>query len=153
MFQRIQSTASAAVIAAALVTIPMAASAQTAARVYDQGPVWAISYVETKPGMFDDYMAYLNSTWSKFQEAGKKRGEVLDYRVLSVNNPRDHEPDVILMIEYKNMAVFDRSLDEQDKETSTIFGSLPKSNQAAVARENVRLLRGGLDAREIVFKK
>jgi hypothetical protein len=98
-------------------------------------------------------MAYLNSTWSKFQEAGKKRGEVLDYKVLSVNNPRDHEPDVILMIEYRNMGVFDRSLDEQDKDTSAVFGSIPKSNQAAVARENVRVLRGGLDAREIVFKK
>ena len=153
MDQGIKSAVLAAAFAATLAAVPMTAAAQSAARVYDQGPVWAISYIETKPGMFDDYMAYLASTWRQIQEVDKKRGDVLDYRVLSVNNPRDHEPDVILMIEYKNMAVFDRSLDELDKDTAAAFGSVPKSNQAAISRESIRVLRGSLDAREIVFKK
>lgn len=134
-------------------TIGSSAQAQNAARTYDLGPVWQVSYIETKPGMFDDYMAYLNSTWRNIQEMDKKKGDVLDYRVLAVETPRDGEPDVILLIEYKNMAVFDRSLDEGDAVMTTAFGSVPKSNQAAVSRESIRVLRGGLTAREMKFKK
>ena len=85
------------------------AQAQTAERVYDNGPVWTIASVETKPGMFDDYMAYLAGPWRSIQEAGKARGDILDYKVLSLADPRDHEPDVMLLVEYKNMAVFDQA--------------------------------------------
>ncbi|MBA4012652.1 MAG: hypothetical protein C0481_12355 [Phenylobacterium sp.] len=143
------------ILAAAALALGLssAAMAQNAPRTYDLGPVWQISYIETKPGMFDDYMSYLNSTWRNIQEADKARGDVLDYRVLAVDNPRDGEADVILMIEYKNMAVFDRSLDENEAIMAKAFGSVTKSNQAAVSREQVRVLRGGLTARELTFKK
>jgi hypothetical protein len=140
------------VSAALALAISGSAMAQNAARTYDLGPVWQVSYIETKPGMFDDYMAYLNSTWRNIQEAEKAKGDVLDYRVLSVESPRDGEADVILMIQYKNMAVFDRSLDEGEAIMAKTFGSVPKSNQAAVSRESIRDLRGGLIARELKFK-
>src|SRR5687768_4471261 len=84
------------------------AFAQSAARVYN-GPVWELSYIETEPGRFDDYAAYLNQGWRASLEEAKKTGDVLDYKVLAVANPRDDEPDVMLLIKYKNMAVFDRS--------------------------------------------
>lgn len=138
-----------AVLALALGT---SAQAQNAARTYDLGPVWTIGYVETKPGMFDDYMAYVNTTWRAIQEENKKRGDVLDYRILSIDNPRDGEPDVILLVQFKNMAVFDRSLDEQDAIQAKAFGSVIKGNQAAISRESLRTLRGGMSARELTFK-
>ena len=141
-----------AALAAVLSVSGLSAQAQTAQRVYDNGTVWAISYVETKPGMFDDYMSYLNTSWKQSQELAKKAGDVVSYRVLAVDNPRDHEPDVVLMVEFKNMAVFDRSLDDLDKQTTTVFGSPVKSNQAAVSRETIRVLRGSLLAREVKFK-
>ena len=131
----------------------LAANAQSAERVYDNGTVWTISEVETKPGMFDDYMKYLSTTYRVIQEAGKKAGRVLSYKVLTVDSPRDHEPDVILMVEYKNMAAFDRSLADGDAATAAAFGSTVKSNQSAVSRETLRTLRGSLTARELVFLK
>ena len=127
-----------------------AARAQNADRVYDQGPVWTISQIETKPGMFNDYMKYVSTTFTQIQEANKKAGYVLAYKVLSVDSPRDHEPDVILMVEYKNMAAFDRSFAEQDAVTASVFGSVVKSSQASVARETLRTLRGSMTARELV---
>lgn len=127
--------------------------AQTAERVYEQGTVWSVGYIETKPGMFDEYMAYLNGPWKAIQEAGKKRGDVISYKVLAVNETRDNEPDLVLMIEYKNMAVFDRSDDELDKQTSAVFGSPVKANQSAVTREAMRTTRGGFLAREMKFIK
>jgi hypothetical protein len=142
-----------AAAAAATLFAAAAASAQTAERVYDNGPVWVISYVETKPGMFDDYMAYLSTKWREVNEAERKAGVVLDYKVLAVDSPRDHEPDVILMIQYKNMAAFDRPLAEMEATSAKAFGSVVKSNQAFASRESMRTNRGGLTTREVVFKK
>jgi len=143
----------AAALAATLTLAAGAVSAQTAERVYDNGPVWVISYVETKPGMFDDYMAYLSTKWREVNEADKKAGVVLDYKVLAVDSPRDHEADVILMIQFKNMAVFDRPLAEMEATSAKAFGSVVKSNQAFASRESMRTNRGGLTTREVVFKK
>jgi len=130
-----------------------AAQAQTAERVYDNGPVWVISYIETKTGMFDDYMAYLSTKWRETNEMDKKAGYVLDYKVLSVDAPRDHEPDVILMVEYKNMAAFDRPLAESEATSAKAFGSVVKSNQAFAARDAMRTNRGNVTTREIKFIK
>jgi hypothetical protein len=130
-----------------------AGQAQNAPRVYENGPVWSISYIETKPGMFDDYMAYLNTSWKQSNEVQKKLGDVLSYKVLAINTPADHAPDVILMVEYKNMAVLDRSQAELDKQTAEVFGSVPRANQSQINRESLRALRGGLLARELVFAK
>ena len=129
------------------------AQAQTAERTYENGPVWTVGYVETKPGMFDDYMAYVAGPWRALQEAGKKRGDILDYKVLAVDSPREHESDVILLVEFKNMAVFDRSLAELEKDSNAIFGSNPATNKAAVKREEIRVLHGGVTARELKFIK
>jgi hypothetical protein len=127
--------------------------AQTAERVYDNGPVWVINYVETKTGMFDDYMAYLSTKWRETNEADKKAGYVLDYKILAVGSPRDHEADVILMVEYKNMAAFDRPLAEAEATSAKAFGSVVKSNQAFAARDSMRTNRGGIIAREVKFIK
>ncbi len=130
----------------------LSAQAQTAERVYDDGPVWTISQVETKPGMFNDYMKYVSTSFRQIQEAGMKSGRVLGWKVLQVVSARDHEPDVILMVEYKNMAAFDQSPAEQEAITASVFGSVVKSSQAAVGRESLRTLRGSQTVRELVFK-
>jgi len=129
------------------------AQAQSAERVYDNGPVWVISYIQTKTGMFDDYMAYLATKWRETNEADKKAGYVLDYKVLSVESPRDNEADVILMVEYKNMAAFDRPLAESEATSAKAFGSVVKSNQAFAARDAMRTNRGNVTAREMKFIK
>lgn len=131
----------------------LAAQGQTAERVYDNGPVWVISYIETKPGMFDDYMAYLSTKWRDVNEADKRAGYVLDYKVLSLADTRDHEADVMLMIEYKNMAAFDRPLAESEATSAKVFGSVVKSNQAFASRESMRTNRGNVIAREVRFAK
>lgn len=151
MKQLLRAAAIAAVLAAG--AIAGSANAQTAVRNYDNGPVWQISYIETKPGMFDDYMQYVGTTWRAFEEADKQAGYVLDYDVLAVDSPRDNEPDVILIVKYKNMAAFDRPLADIDAMQAKTFGSVIKSNQASVARETVRVLRGSILAREVTFMK
>jgi hypothetical protein len=149
MYASFKGAALAALISIAGVSV---AHAQSAPRVYENGSVWSISKIETKPGMFDDYMAYLNGPWRTIQEAQKKAGDVLSYHVLAVASPRDGEPDVILMVELKNMAVFDRTQEEMDRQASTVFGGTVKANQAYASRQSMRTERGALLAREMKFK-
>ena len=143
----------AAALAAFITFGASAAQAQTAERTYDMGPVWNIAYIETKPGMFDDYMAYVKNTWIPIQEAEKAAGYVIDYDVLSVDNPRDGEADVILITRYKDSSILDRPLNQSDAIMAKAFGSVKQSNVAAVKREEIRVLRGSMNAREMTFSK
>ncbi|MEJ1931787.1 hypothetical protein WDZ92_16230 [Nostoc sp. NIES-2111] len=155
MTTMMRKLAGAAMMAGVLATGAMAgaAQAQTAPRVYEGGSVWRVSYIETKPGMFDEYLAYLNTAWRQQNENGMKSGDVLSYKILAVDSARDNEPDLILMIEYKNMAVFDASMAEQDKRISSVFGSTQKAAQNAVSRETMRVQRGSVLVRELKFQK
>jgi hypothetical protein len=145
----------------ALVTMAAAAAAMVGAcvsglaqdaRPYDQGPVWDFSMVLTKPGHFDEYMKFLDTTWKAEEEAMKAKGDVLDYKVFNAVDPRDGEPDLVLAVEYKNMAVFDNSLDEQDALMKKTFGSMPAANKADVDRESIRTLKGDVMTRELILK-
>jgi len=138
---------------AALLAIPsLASAAGPAARPYENGPVWDVSAIRTKPGHFDDYMKYVSTTWRALNEELKKQGQVLDYKVLAVADPRDNEPDLYLLVEWKNMAAFDATLDEQDALTRKVFGSVADANKAGMDRESIRTLRGDMLTRELILK-
>jgi len=138
------------IASAALLATP--ALAQDMARSYDNGPVWSVSSIQTKPGHFDEYMHFLATTWKAEQEDSKKKGWVLDYKVLTSVDPRDNEPDLFLMIEYKNMAVMDVSLDELEAQTKKLQGSITASNKAFAGRETIRTERGTVLTRELILR-
>src|ERR1700722_12994930 len=48
---------------------------------FETGPVWDFSQVQTKDGHFDDYMAWLDTGWKAQEEALKKAGVIIDYKV------------------------------------------------------------------------
>ena len=151
MNKTFRAAALACALASASLMGGVAAHAQSAERVYDQGTVWRVTAVEVKPGMFDTYMKYLSGAWRAIQEDGKKHGDIVSYRILTVDSPRDHEPDLYLMVEYKNMGVFDRSLKEADAQTAAVFGSTTKASEMAISREAMRSNRGQTLLRELKF--
>ena len=126
--------------------------AHAAERVWDNGSVWSIQYAETKPGQFDAYIADLKKNWKRYTDREMKDGDVLSYHLLNVASPRDGEPNVIFLVEYKNWAAFDRGIDYFDKLAAEIFGSTERADAASIDREALRSLRGSLIAQEIVFK-
>ena len=128
------------------------ASAQDNTRNWEQGSVWSIDYVRTKPGQFNAYINDLSNVYRAFLDAQKADGDVLSYKMLSVTSPRDGEANLILLIEYKDYATFDRSPEYFDEMTEKIMGSLDQSRQANIDRGALRDLMGGLTARELHFK-
>jgi len=146
-----KSTIALALASAAMLATSVAALAQDA-RPYDNGPVWDVTAVLTKPGHFDDYMKFVSTSWRAEQEAAKAKGLVLDYKVLTVTDPRENEPDLYLMVEYRNMAAFDVPLDEQDAVTKKVFGSIATANKTGIERESIRTLKGEMLTRELILE-
>jgi hypothetical protein len=121
-------------------------------RNWDNGSVWTVSPVETKPGKFNAYINDLSRVWRAYLEDSKKTdGDVLSYKMLSLVSARDGEPNLLLLVELKNMAAYDRSMDYFDKQAIKIQGTLDKSIEANIDREALRNLRGSILTREIHF--
>ena len=122
-------------------------------RVYeDGGSVWSVSFIETKPGHFDDYIANLDQIWRRYLDAQKEDGYVLSYKMIPIAFPRDGEPNLMLMVEFKNWAAFDRGNEYFDKLATRLQGSPDQATQSNIDREALRELRGGWVGREIKFK-
>ena len=138
-------------VAAGLAVTGTSASAQDQ-RVYDLGPVVAVSHVKVEPGQLNAYMSNLNSLWRRSLEDAKKRGEVLSYGVYENMAPGKDDPDLLLVVTYKNAAVMDTSLDELDRRTTALQGSLGAANQATVARGKLRTIVGSQLLRQLTFK-
>ncbi len=129
-------------------------TAQADDRVYDDGgSVWTVSFIETKPGHFDDYIANLNQIWRRYLDEQKKDGDVLSYKMIPIAFPRDGEPNLMLMVEFENWAAFDRGNKYFDKLAEKLQGGIDEARQSNIDREELRSLRGGFVGQEISFKK
>lgn len=127
--------------------------ALSAERVYDNGSVWYVSFVQTKPGKYNDYLADLNNVWRKYIEAQMKDGDILSYKLLNVAARRHNESNLVLMVEFKNWATFDRSNEYFEAMAKKIQGSVDKSTEANIDREALRTLNGNTILQEVKFMK
>jgi len=138
---------------AAIMTLSTAVTrAAEADHAYTQGPVVLVSFVRTEPGMFEEYMRYLDTTYKSLLEEFKKQGVILDYAVYQAI-PRDpQDADLILTVKYKNMAAFDDLQARTDPVVKQLFGSLPKAASASVDREKLRKQLGTQMVRQLLLK-
>lgn len=119
---------------------------------YTQGPVVIVSFVRTEPGMFEEYMRYLASTYKHLMDDYKKHGIITDYAVYEAR-PRDpQDADLILTVTYKNMAAFDELQARTDPATKQAFGSLAKAASASVDRGKMRKEVGSQLVRQLILK-
>ena len=134
-----------------LITI---STAQADERAYDDGgSVWTVSFIETKAGHFDDYIENLDNIWRRYLDEQKKDGDVLSYKMIPVSFPRDGEPNLMLMVEFKNWTAFDRGNEYFDKLAEELQGGVDQATESNIDREQLRSLRGGFVGQEITFKK
>jgi hypothetical protein len=139
---------SAVVLAALLV----GGAARAADRPYTEGPVSVVTSVRTESGMFDDYMAWLAGPWKQEMEAQKKAGLIVEYKIFATSPRNPNEPDLYLMITYKNWASFDGLTAKLDAITEKMSGSIQKANAEAVARGKMRKILGDEIMQELNLK-
>ncbi len=66
-----------------------------------------VSAIRTEPGMFETYMKYLGTTYKQLMEEQKKAGIILDWSVYQTTPRSPDDPDLYLIVTYKNMAAMD----------------------------------------------
>jgi hypothetical protein len=119
---------------------------------FTEGPVVNVSAIRTAYGHFDDYMKYLSTTWKAEQEASKKMGDVISYRVITVEPRTENDPDIYLVINYKNWATLDNATAKSDAVAKKVQGSLAASNQSAIERNKIRRVLGSWTGQELILK-
>ena len=118
---------------------------------YNEGPVTQVTYLKIEYGHFDEYVDWLNSTWKPLNEAKKKAGVIIDYRVYTASPRKPEEPNVIFMITYPNMATFDRRV-EEDAFAVKMIGSTKEQDAERIARRAYRKRLGTELIREVILK-
>ena len=137
---------------AAILTVSASVTRAQEDHAYTQGPVVIVSFVRTEPGMFDEYLRYLDVTYKRLMEEYKRQGIVTDYAIFQAI-PRDpNDADLILTVTYKNMAAFDELQARTDPALKQVFGSLPKAASASIDREKMRKQLGSQMVRQLILK-
>jgi len=124
----------------------------TVSAPYTEGTVWAITMVKTKAGMSDDYIKGLAKTYKAAMEEEKKANLVVSYKILMGESSNEADFNMLLMVEYKNMAAFDGLREKMEPIAQKILGGEDDRRQAAVKRSEVREILGNKVMREITLK-
>jgi hypothetical protein len=119
---------------------------------FTEGQVVQVSAIRTQYGKFDDYLKFLDTTWKASQEAAKKAGYITGYKVISVEPRGENDPDIYLVIYYKNWAALDDSTAKGDAIAKQVEGSVAASNQAAVDRGKIRRVLGSWTGQQLDLK-
>lgn len=119
---------------------------------YTEGSVWEITMVKTKPGMDDDYIKGLAKNYKLVMEEEKKANLVLSYKIFlgDASSPGDY--NMLLMVEYKNMAALDGFRDKAEPIAQKILGSEDQRREMSVKRADIREILGNKTMREITLK-
>lgn len=143
-----------------LVTVAVAALSMSAissvladdSKPYTEGAVLEVTSIRTKPGMFDAYMKWLDTTGKQLREDEKKAGLIVDYAIYAVMPRSPHDPDVYMVVTYKNMAALDGLDDREEPILKKIWASRDAESNAAVDRESLREILGSQLIRRLNLK-
>jgi len=139
------------VVCAVLLIITVSGFAQVN-RPYRNGSVWNIAFIRVKPGMDTAYLNYLAGMWKTEQEAQKKEGLTLSYKVLAVEGHTPGEFNLMLMTEYKDLASMEAGEDKSEALAQRVVGNDEKQMQGYKDRAEIREVMGNRLAREIVLE-
>lgn len=119
---------------------------------YTEGSVWAMTFVKVKPGFGEDYLKSLGQTWRKVLDEAKKQKLLVSYKVLAADAAGRDDWNLVLMVEYRNMAAFD-GLDEKMRDISLpVLGGQDKARELQTKRLEIRDILATKLTRELVFK-
>jgi hypothetical protein len=119
---------------------------------YTEGPVWAITMVRTKSGMDDDYLKQISQSVKPVYDEEKKQKIILDYKILNGDAMGPHDFNILIMVEYPNMAALDGLRDKMDPIVEKVMGSEDQRRATAVKRLDIREILGTKTMREITLK-
>jgi hypothetical protein len=162
MSQRVKKMIKTLILSVCLAASPLTldARAQDAPaqdeRQYALGPVTEVDYIQVEYGHFAEYLDWLNSTWKPTMEALKKAGTIVDYKVFQASPKSPDQPNIFLMLTFKNMAAYAGDIGDKGAELEAVakkvICSTECQNKLRVHRNEYRKVLGSELIRELVLK-
>ncbi len=121
-------------------------------RPYRNGSVWSIGFIKMKPGMETAYLNYVAGDWKREQEALKKDGQIISYKVMTTEDHGSADWNIMLMTEYKDLATMEANEAKADNLLQTVIGTDEKQMQGYRDRLQIREVLQNRLAREIVLE-
>ena len=121
-------------------------------RNYKEGTCWIVTFMKHKAGQDIFYLNALADVWRKQQEALKKEGLILSYKVLQSNATRLEDYNLTLLVEYKDLRSWEANADKQ----AVIMKKVADENTASwkvLTDPNVQEYFGHIVSKEIIFKQ
>lgn len=115
------------------------------------GSVYQISFIRVIPGMGPAYDKYLASDWKKEQDALKAAGITLSYKVVSTEGHSPNDWNLMLMVEYKDLASLEANADKADELLQKTFGGDDQVMAGYKDRSQIREVLGTRLAREVIL--
>jgi hypothetical protein len=119
---------------------------------YSEGSVWEIHMVKAKYGLEDDYFKNLTNTLKKALDEAKKHSVILDYKVFYGEAATPQDYNVMLLLEFKNMAMLDNLRDKFDQIFAKTAGAAEPKTHIQVKLLYIREVMGEKVMREIKLK-
>lgn len=119
---------------------------------YTEGSVWEMTMVRTKAGMSDDYLKNLAQAYKSTSDEAKKQGIIMDYKIFVGDAANQDDFDILLMVQYKNMAALDGLREKSDPIATKLIGSEDQQRQGSVKRMEIRDILGTKTMREVTLK-
>lgn len=138
-----------------LIVLVLAVSVVVVAQVkrpFRNGSVWSISFIKMKPGMDNAYLNYVAGDWKREQEALKKDGQILSYKVITTEAHGSNDWNIMLMSEYKDLATMEADEAKADNLLQTVGGNDEKQMQGYRDRLQIREVLDVRTAREVVLE-
>ena len=133
-------------------TSTIATTAKGSSAPYTEGAVWTITMVKTKAGMSDDYLKQISQSVKPIYDEEKKQKIILDYKILDGDAMGASDFNILIMVEYPNMAALDGLRDKMDPIVEKVMGSQDQQRATAVKRLDIREILGTKTMREITLK-
>ena len=134
-----------------ILTVSVVVMAQVK-RPYQNGSVWSIGFIQMKPGMETAYLNYIAGDWKREQEALKKDGQIISYKVLTTETHGSNDWNIMLLTEYKDLATMEANEAKADNLLQTVIGTDEKQMQGYRDRLQIREVLENRLAREIVLE-
>lgn len=121
-------------------------------RPYRNGTVWSIGFIKMKPGMETAYLTYVAGDWKREQDALKKDGQIISYKILQTEAHGSTDWNLMLLTEYKDLATYEKNQEKADALLQTVIGNDEKQRQGYRERLEIREVLADRLAREIVLE-
>jgi hypothetical protein len=108
--------------------------------------------VKTKTGLSDEYLKQITGTVKPVYDEEKKQKIILDYKILEGDAMGPQDFNILILVEYPNMAALDGLRDKMDPIVEKVMGPEDQRRATAVKRLDVREILGTKTMREITLK-